>query len=81
MAKEKTDLKDINGKEICKGDILKFSIEGDEQTTPYLVDSIEEWLEDRYNSDPYYRWDNNGEIIGNIDENPELLNNKGGHND
>jgi len=71
-----TGLLDIHGKEIWEGDKLKYSIDGHEQTIPYVISDMTEWFEEMYDPDSYYRWDDKGEVIGNIYENPELLENK-----
>lgn len=77
-----TGLKDVHGKEIYEGDILKFNTDA-----PGVVDYFRgSW---RVKTPPRYRgddwrtslWDatlDGYEIIGNIYENPELLNGVGG---
>jgi uncharacterized phage protein (TIGR01671 family) len=67
-----TGLRDINGKEIYEGDIVKHSIDGYEQAYSYHIHDMVDWFQDMYNADDYYRWDEDSiEIIGNIYENPE----------
>ena len=68
-----TEKEDRNGKEIYEGDVVKYSIDGHEQSSPYVIENMVEWFEIMYDSDSYYRWDDIGEVIGNICENPELL--------
>lgn len=68
-----TGKEDDAGKEIYQGDTLKYSINGHEQDSPYVIENIAEWFEEMYNSDSYYRWDSAGKIIGNKYENPELI--------
>lgn len=41
--------------------------------TPYVIKDMFEWILEMNNTDAYYRWDDNGEVIGNIYSNPELL--------
>ena len=69
---QSTERKDIHYKKIWEGDILKYSIDGDEQSCPYVVRSIARWFEMMYDADSYYRWDDMGEVIGNVYENPDM---------
>jgi len=70
-----TGRKDKNGKEIYEGDVVRYAIEGHIQKTPYAIKDMIEWFEKMYDTDSYYRWDIGSiEVIGNIYENPELLN-------
>lgn len=62
-----TGLKDKNGKEIYEGDIVTF--EG--SLTDYA--GIVEFKYGSYEPFPYWRSGNDYEVIGNIYENPELL--------
>lgn len=68
-----TGLTDKNGKEIYEGDILKYKIQGTLQNDNYVVDTLENLYLDCNHSDPYYRI-TEMEIIGNVYENPELIN-------
>lgn len=68
-----TGLKDINGTEIYERDIVK-----NEYAETYVVKWLDAgfYLEERYNGDFDYselHFGNNKEVIGNIYENPELL--------
>ena len=67
-----TGLKDKLGKEIYEGDVVKYSMQGDEQTFPMEVDMFNLRLGFE-EGDPYMRIDTDVEILGNIYENPELL--------
>lgn len=58
-------LTDRDGKEIHEGDIIEYSIDGHEQSPPYIVTTVEELVEDAYCADLYFRWDDAGKIIGN----------------
>ena len=69
-----TGLKDKNGKEIYEGDRLNHSIDRYQQECPYVVEDMSEFYKELNRSDTYYRIDEYSlEIIGNIHENPELL--------
>ena len=76
-----TGLKDVNGKEIFEGDIVKWDDSNDSgyvsymsETTEYVVD---EWKEgDRKSKGHSLSSLGEVEIIGSIYENPELLKNK-----
>lgn len=68
-----TGRNDKNGKEIYGGDILRYSIDGHIQATPYVIEDVIDWCEEMYDPDSYCRWDDLGEIIGNKFENPELM--------
>lgn len=59
----------IDDKEFYQGDKLKYSIDGHEQSQPYVIKDIAEWLKTMYDTDEYFRWDEDSiEIIGNIHE-------------
>lgn len=71
-----TCLLDKNGKEIYEGDILQYSCGGDAQSDPYIVEDIYDFHIQINRDDNYYRIDRSSlKIIGNIHQNPELLNN------
>lgn len=67
-----TGLLDKNGKEIYEGDVVRYSMQGDLQYKPMVVDMFNLRL-GMAEGDPYMRMDDNFEVIGNIYENPELI--------
>ncbi len=80
-----TGLKDKNGKEIFEGDVLKWKDYGRRSYRIYLIiwseenatfdlDTIKDSSRNSVPDDRIYRTDTEAEIIGNIYENPELLN-------
>ena len=72
-AMQSTGLKDINGTEIYEGDIIKNSY--DEIYTVKRFDASF-YLEEKYNGGFDYHelhFEDNKKVIGNIYENPELL--------
>ena len=81
-----TGLQDRNGKEIYEGDILKYNFPYDgrlKHTSPvtYLETQASFGLKDIYGNEiPLYRITANNyfEVVGNIYENPELLEGKNG---
>ena len=76
-----TGLKDKNGKEIYMGDILKFrgrfyEVVFDDYGQFCLDNKKYHWLENRYSFNSVNIWKGDEilvEVIGNIHENPELL--------
>lgn len=75
---ESTGIKDKNGKNIFVGDIVKhIEYQSDDNIT--VIESLQDFFEDRgYMTEEMCQdWkSNNFEVIGNIFENPELINNK-----
>ncbi|MCI2960317.1 YopX family protein [Pediococcus pentosaceus] len=72
ILEQSTDMKDVNGKEIYVGDIVEATIEGYVQADKYLVKNTWDphvWTEE---SDSYYAV-SKMEVVGNVHENPELL--------
>lgn len=69
-----TGLKDNNGVEIYEGDVLDYYCGGTKQDRPYEVESAFKIWEDIGigQGDSYYRM-SGFEIIGNLYENPELI--------
>ena len=69
-----TGLKDKNGKEIYEGDKLEVYMGKDKQKPPHVVGDICEFYFDLNTTDSYMRIQEKSlKIIGNIHENPELL--------
>ena len=71
-----TGVTDKNGKKIFEGDILYYAKDGincvvvyDDNTTRYYII----WNENGYEHSVFLGNDKQGEIIGNIHDNPELL--------
>ena len=68
-----TGIEDANGKKIFEGDILEIYMQHYKQTKPYVIDDIHEFYSDYYQTDMYYAI-TNLKVIGNIHDNPELVN-------
>lgn len=73
-----TGLNDKNGKEIYEGDIVQFTIEHEEEIDDVTYKEAVHFSEGCFNVDgevPLNAFSDECEVIGNIYENPELLNN------
>ena len=68
-----TGKKDMRGVKVWEGDILRYSIDGCVQSSLYVINDMVEWFEEMYDADSYYRWDDIGEVVGNVYDNPELV--------
>lgn len=83
-----TGIKDKNGKKIYEGDILRYSFPYDRRLrhispVSYLDTQASFGIKDRYGNEiPLYRITANNyfEVVGNIYENPKLLNLMEGNN-
>lgn len=75
IVQEYSGLKDRNGREIYEGDIVRHAKFGYGQITESLVEFVEGGFlpfADNEDNAPYPDWEQS-EVIGNIFENPELL--------
>lgn len=66
---------DVNEVKIFEGDLLEVEMEGDLQESPYAVDSARIFYLDVKTPDNYMRI-NKSKIIGNVHDNPELMEEK-----
>lgn len=67
-----TGIDDVDGVEVCEGDILEVKIGCWKQDKPYVVEDLRELYLETNRDDRYYRI-TSMKIIGNIYENPELI--------
>lgn len=70
-----TGLLDKNGKKIFEGDVLQICIDGYLQIYNYEVEDMRDLYFQFHRDDVYFRFQS-VEIIGNVYENPELLEKK-----
>ena len=71
ILEQDTGIKDKNGKKICEGDIVRVSYGYNYEVRQFRTGAW--WI----GRDDLYAWADSSEVIGNIHENPELLEEEG----
>ena len=68
-----TGINDLDNNEVYEGDILKVEVQGWWQDNLYVAKDLREFYTEMNKDIHYYRF-SSVQVIGNIYENPDLLN-------